>query len=108
MNETCWIKLNRSDRILLLNALAALRSSSSEDRREIDRLTIKLVHSARDPEITVGVHGGQVQWTAGNPFPIRVCDYDGASDEDLPDIDERGERCRIWWEPADTKAIRDI
>ena len=56
---------------------------------------------APHPDITVGVHGGQVQWTLGNPFPIRVCDYDGASDEDLPDIDERGERCRMWWEPTD-------
>jgi hypothetical protein len=30
-----------------------------------------------------------------------VCDYDGTSDEDLPDIDERGQQCRMWWEPAD-------
>jgi hypothetical protein len=100
--------LNLKGAIEYFSSLAVLRNSSSKDQREIDRLTIKLVHSVRDPEITVGVHGGQVQWTAGNPFPIRVCDYDGASDEDLPDLDERGERCRIWWEPADSKAIRDI
>jgi hypothetical protein len=108
MNGVAWIKLNKSERTLLLGALAALRSSTENDRRRIDRLTIKLIHNARYPEITVGVHGGQVQWTMGNPFPVRVCDYDGVSDEDLPDIDERGERCRIWWEPPNSKAIRDI
>jgi hypothetical protein len=108
MGDAAWIKLDKSEQTLLLEALAALRSSTESNRRRIDRLTIKLIQSARYPEITVGVHGGQVQWTMGNPFPIRVCDYDGASDEDLPDIDERGERCRISWEPTDNKAVRDI
>jgi hypothetical protein len=41
----------------------------------------------------------------GNPFPIRVCDYDGQSDEDLPDIDERGQRCRMWWEAGDSSDV---
>jgi hypothetical protein len=108
MNDASWIKLKKNERALLLNALAALRTSSENNTREIDRLTIKLVHAVGRPEITVAVHGGQVQWTRGNPFPIRVCDYDGVSDEDLPDIDERGERCRIWWEPTDSKATRRI
>ena len=108
MGDAAWIKLDKSEQTLLLDALAVLRSSTENDRRLIDQLTIKLIHNARHPKITVGVHGGQVQWTMGNPFPIRVCDYDGASDEDLPDIDERGERCRISWEPTDNKAVRDI
>jgi len=101
MSETAWIGLNTRERTLLLNALTALRRSRSDDESGIDALTIKLVHSAPHPDITVGVHGGQVQWTLGNPFPVRVCDYDGESDEDLPDIDERGQRCRMWFEPAD-------
>ncbi len=101
MTETSWIGLSARERALLLDALAALRRSNLDDPSKIDALTIKLVHSAPHPDITVGVHGGQVQWTLGNPFPIRVRDYDGASDEDLPDIDERGQRCRMWWEPAD-------
>ncbi|MGD0335067.1 MAG: hypothetical protein ABSA90_17715 [Xanthobacteraceae bacterium] len=101
MAETSWIGLSARERALLLDALAALRRSNLDDPSNIDALTIKLVHSAPHPDITVGVHGGQVQWTLGNPFPIRVCDYDGASDEDLPDIDQRGQRCRMWWEPAD-------
>jgi hypothetical protein len=104
MNDTAWIGLNTSERTLLLEALATLRRSSTADTSEVDALTIKLVHSAPHPDITVGVHGGQVQWALGNPFPIRVCDYDGASDEDLPDIDERGQRCRMWWEPTDSRS----
>ena len=108
MSEAIWIELKGNERALLLNALASLRRSNQGQATAIDALTIKLVHSASHPSITVGVHGGQVQWTLGNPFPIRVCDYDGASDEDLPDIDERGQRCRMWWEPADDSAMRAI
>jgi hypothetical protein len=101
MIEIAWIDLSARERTLLLDALAARRRSNPDDARDIDALTIKLIHSDPHPDITVGVQGGQVQWTSGNPFPIRVCDYDAASDEELPDIDERGRRCQIWWEPAD-------
>ena len=101
MAETAWVGLNVQERALLLDALAVLRRTTPESSSDIDALTLKLVHSAPHPDITVGVHGGQVQWTLGNPFPIRICDYDGASDEDLPDVDERGQRCRMWWEPSD-------
>jgi hypothetical protein len=104
MSETAWIGLTTHERTLLLNALAEFRRSSADNTSEIDALTIKLVHSTRYPDVTVGVHGGQVHWALGNPFPIRVCDYDGASDEDLPDIDERGQRCRMWWEPPDPRS----
>lgn len=100
MVKTAWIGLSERERTLLLHALRTLRRSGGNTSK-IDALTIKLVHSAPHPDITVGVHGGQVQWTLGNPFPIRVCDYDAPSDEDLTDIDERGQRCRMWWEPAD-------
>jgi hypothetical protein len=105
MAEVAWISLTQSEKMLLLDAVATLRRSRPDDTKGIDELTLKLVHSAPHPEITVGVHGGQVQWTLGNPFPIRVCDYDASSDEDLPDIDERGQRCRMWWQPADDKVI---
>lgn len=101
MTEVVWIGLNMRERALLLKALGVLRRSSPASASKIDALTIKLVHSAPHPDITVGIHGGQVQWMLGNPFPIRVCDYDGTSDEDLPDVDERGQRCRMWWELAD-------
>ena len=41
----------------------------------------KLASATEGPAITVGVHGGLVQWVIGNPFPIRICDYDGDDDE---------------------------
>ena len=61
MTEISWIGMNKQDRALLLNALTELRRADAAAARKIDRLTAKLVHSAPHPEITVGVHGGQVQ-----------------------------------------------
>ena len=102
MTETTWVGLNARERMVLLYALSSIRSSEPDAATDIDALTLKLVHSEPHPNITVGVHGGQVQWTLGNPFPVRICDYDGA-DEDLPDLDERGQRCRMWFEPTDAR-----
>jgi len=99
MSNNVWIGMNARERKVLLDALSSLRRADRGNARQIDALTAKLIHSPAHPAITVGVHGGQVQWTLGNPFPIRVCDYDGDSEE-LPDVDERGQRCRIWLEPA--------
>jgi len=105
MAEHSWIGLSARERETLLEALAGFRPSRGGRAKEIDALMVKLTYSRPHPQITVGVHGGQVQWTLGNPFPIRVCDYDGDREE-LPDIDERGQRCRIWFEPKsrDTRA----
>src|SRR5260370_37511830 len=91
-----WLPLNPREKTLLLDALC---SSRAAEQAEIDALVLKLVHAQSCPQIAVGVQGGQVQWTLRNPFPIRVCDYDTGGDE-LPDIDERGQPCRIWFEPA--------
>lgn len=98
MTAKTWIGLNERERELLIDALSRLPASHRRHRKEIDSLTLKLLRAKDHPEITIGVHGGQVQWTLGNPFPIRICDYDGEKEE-LPDVDERGERCRIWLEP---------
>ncbi len=70
---------------------------------ERQALYVKLQDSKSYPDITIGVHGGLVQWVLGNPFPIRICDYDGDGRE-LPDIDERGQRCNLWFEPADASS----
>ena len=96
MSHHIWIGLSRREKAMLLEALGTLRQSPDRSK-EVDALTAKLVHSPQHPRITVGVHGGQVQWAIGNPFPIRICDYDGDRD-DLPNVDERGQRCRIWFE----------
>jgi hypothetical protein len=103
MDANAWIELTTHERTVLLEALRMARRVDHGSANEIDALTVKLVHAAPHPNITVGVHGGQVQWTLGNPFPIRICDYDGESAE-LPDLDERGQRCRMWFEPVDADA----
>lgn len=104
MAPRTWIGLSARERELLLEALSALRVRTQKSRSEIDSLTLKLLHARKYPEITIGVHGGQVQWTLGNPFPIRICDYDGEKEE-LPDVDEHGEPCRIWLEPANRRRL---
>ena len=104
MRRNIWVGITKRELNIVLDALASLRRSNPERAREVDLLMAKFIHNPRHPEITVGVHGGQVQWTLGNPFPIRICDYDGDR-EDLPDIDERGQRCRIWFESADDHRV---
>jgi hypothetical protein len=102
MSKRAWVGLTARERAVLIDALASVRKTKRIVAAEIDALTVKLVHFEPNPSITVGVHGGQVQWAIGNPFPIRICDYDGDREE-LPDLDEQGHPCRIWFEPA-TKA----
>lgn len=102
MTSFTWIKFTDREKALLLNALST--AYPEQDSEEILNLSAKLSRQDRKfPIITVGVYGGQVQWAMGNPFPIRVCDYDG-NEEDLPRVDERGQRCRIWFELPDPKA----
>ena len=71
---------------------------------EVENLAVKLAQAQPHPDITIGVHGGLVQWVLGNPFPVRICDYDGF---DLPDVDERGQPCAIWFEPANAERRSD-
>ena len=106
MIETAWIGLTAHERSLLLDALKALSRSYTRDASDIEMLANKLSRSAWHPEITIGVQSGQVKWIYGNPFPIRICDYDAASEQELPDIDERGRRCEIRWELADSNFAR--
>ncbi len=100
MIENVWIGLTARERTLLLDALSTLREASRASAARIDALTTKVVHFDPYPKITVGVRGGQVQWVKGNPFPIRVLDYDNDYG-DAPDLDEQGRRCRRSIEPAD-------
>jgi len=93
-----WTHLTADESATILNALSYVRRSQDVDFAEIDALIEKLVKAEPQPSITIGIHRGQVHWTRGNPFPIRICDYDGF---DLPDVDERGKPCEISWEPAD-------
>jgi hypothetical protein len=98
MPKSDWLSLSAPEKALLLDALSSLRIARSRDSDEIDALATKLAKATAHPQISIGVQGGMVQWTRGNPFPIRIYDYDG---HDLPQIDEHGDRCETWLEPAD-------
>ena len=100
MPESLSTRLTEREAMLVLKALNLFRAAMEIDPAEIDALTSKISRIGKTPEITVGVYGGQVQWIMGSPFPIRVCDYD-SDGEELPDLDELGQRCRMWTEPAD-------
>ena len=100
MTDSKWTHLTARDRTLLRNALSSIRGRRRADTAKIDALIDKLAKAEPHPSITIGVFRGQVYWARGNPFPIRICDYDGF---DLPDVDERGKPCEISWEPADNQ-----
>ena len=100
MSKDIWIPLNRREKALLIDALKSGRTAKAARSSEIDALVSKLVAVKSSPRITVRVEGGMVQCASGNPFPIRICDYDIQGQEN-PDVDERGDRCRISFEPAD-------
>ncbi len=97
MQESAWLALTVRERTILQAALASFKGG---DATEIASLLAKVRSADGHPAITVGVYGGLVQWVMGNPFPIRICDYDG-DQTDLPDIDERDQRCTIGFAPPD-------
>jgi hypothetical protein len=97
MTELSWLQLTTREHEIVLDALRTMLTASLANSTEVENLAVKLAQAQPPPDIIVGVHGGMVQWVVGNPFPIRVCDYDGC---DLPDVDERGQPCAIWIEPA--------
>ncbi|HWA02350.1 MAG TPA: hypothetical protein VG819_02375 [Rhizomicrobium sp.] len=100
MTMDVWLPLSSDERNLLRQALATLVRANNVKGSLVNALAKKIISAQPHPDITIGVYGGQVQWTAGNPFPIRIVDYDGERD-DLPDTDENGEPCRMWFEPSD-------
>ena len=100
MASEIWLPLSADERNLLRQALSAYARGEAANLADVNALADKIASAQPYPDITIGVYGGQVQWTAGNPFPLRVVDYDGEKD-DLPDADENGEPCRIWFEPSD-------
>ncbi len=100
MASEVWLGFSQSELQLLRQALSICARSDTADRDVINRLVKKIVNAPPHPDITIGVHGGVVQWILGNPFPIRICDYDG-DDRDLPDMDERGQPCSMGFEDAD-------
>jgi hypothetical protein len=95
MTDHSWLQLTVREHAIVLDALISMLNADPANDAEVENLVLKLAQAQPHPDITVGVHGGLVQWVLGNPFPIRICDYDGC---DLPDLDERGQPCAIWFE----------
>lgn len=103
MTETKWISITEQECSLLKQVIVRALANDLATK-PLRQFLDKLEKAALFPKITIGVYGGQVQWADGNPFPIRVCDYDG-EEKDLPSVDENGHRCRMWFEPSDMEAM---
>jgi len=99
MTDSTFLTLAPSERATVMQALRLLSRSTGARPHRVHALIRKIEAASDYPTITVGVSGGQVQWTRGNPFPVRIRDYDGEQPNDLPDCDELGQRCRTWMEP---------
>jgi hypothetical protein len=102
MTDHSWLQLTTHEHAIVLDALLSMLNAAPANSAEVENLALKLALGQPHPQITVGVHGGLVQWIAGNPFPIRVCDYDGL---EAPDLDERGRPCDIWFHQPSADAI---
>ena len=99
MSNLSYVSLRPEERAILQEALVAYVGSKRSRSRALETLSKKLCETSY-PKITIGIEGGMVQWASGNPFPIRVCDYD--IDGCYPRyVDERGRRCGISFEPPD-------
>jgi hypothetical protein len=103
VSDTVTVTLTNEERDQLVRGLVTLQARDPDAFGKLSllgELLPKLALAGKGPHITIGVHGGRVQWVLGNPFPVRVCDYDGDDDE-LPAVDERDQRCEMWFEPID-------
>lgn len=94
MASEVWLPLTANERALLFEALAHYACSKCADEEEIDALRRKIRSAKPQPSVTVRVHGGMVEEIAGNPFPVRLYDYDIDGVDDLS-FDEDGRACVI-------------
>jgi hypothetical protein len=103
MKKSVMVILTETERDQLLRSLVLHQASNPEITQTaplLSGITTKLASAGNGPNITIGVHGGLVQWVMGNPFPVRICDYDG-EDHELPELDERDQRCNMRITPPD-------
>jgi|SRR6516225_4603077 hypothetical protein len=95
-----WVPLSAPEKALLIDMLRSSPKPKPVRASHIDALISKLIQAKSYPQITVEVQGGMVQCISGNPFPIRICDYDIQGQDDLH-IDSRGKPCRMSFKPTD-------
>jgi hypothetical protein len=90
MPNAVAIVLTETERDQLVRSLVLHQASNPAITQIVpllSEITAKLASAGEGPNITIGVHGGLVQWVMGNPFAVRICDYDG-EDHELPEVDE--------------------
>jgi hypothetical protein len=104
MAAEVWLGLTAGERSLLLEALAHYAASKRAEEDEIDAMRRKITSAKPKPWVTVRVDGGMVEEIVGNPFPVRLYDYDTYGVDDL-EFDEDGRACVISeFEPQPLKA----
>ena len=67
MTECVWLSLTARERGVLRRALAAYAGAQVAGVSGVESLMTKLQREEQYPAITIGVHGGLVQWVMGNP-----------------------------------------
>jgi hypothetical protein len=94
MASEVLLSLTASERSLLLEALAHYANSKCAEEDEIAGMRRKIERARPQPWVTVRVDGGMVEEIAGNPFPVRLYDYDIDGVDELS-FDENGRVCVI-------------
>jgi hypothetical protein len=72
MTDHSWLQLTAREHAIVLDALISMLNAGPAINAEVENLVLKLAQAQPHPDITVGVHGGLVQWVLGNPFAIRI------------------------------------
>jgi hypothetical protein len=94
MASEVWLPLTSRERTLLREALIHYSGSKHAEPDEVSELLRKIERSKPQSLVTVRVDGGFVEEVEGNPFPVRLYDYD-IDGVDEPDFDEQGRACVI-------------
>lgn len=94
MASEVWLSLTANERSLLLEALTRYSGSKQAEEDELAAMRQKIERAKPQPWVTVRVGGGMVEEIAGNPFPVRLYDYDIDGVDDLG-FDEDGRACVI-------------
>ncbi len=94
MASEVWLALNYNERALLREALIHYATSDRAEGEEVESMLRKIERAKPQPCVTVRVDGGFVEEIEGNPFPVRLYDYDIDGVEG-PDFDEDGRACII-------------
>jgi hypothetical protein len=94
MASEVWLGLTFGERSLLREALDHYSHSERAESDEIAAMLRKLDRAKPQPFVTVRVDGGFVEDIEGNPFPVRLYDYD-VDGVDEPDFDDEGRACVI-------------